>query len=121
MRSHIHWPSPPENTMQEPTTLQDKITWLWEKKYQDAIGCGRSEETAEAYADAETAELRSRLEMKITVRVRNIYGNRTIYPVCSGAQTFARIAGTTTLPFWVIAAVKNLGYTVEVEQEPVTL
>ena len=104
-----------------PTTLRDKIDWLWEKKYQDAIGCGRSEETAEAYANAETAELRSRLEMKITVRVRHVYGNRTIYPVCGIAQTFANIAGTTTLPFWVITAIKNLGYTVEVEQEAVTL
>jgi hypothetical protein len=59
--------------------------------------------------------------MKITVRIRDIYGNRTIYPACPAAETFARIAGTKTLPFWVIAAVKNLGYTVEVEQEPVTL
>jgi hypothetical protein len=123
MRSHINWPTPTETTMHDeiPTTLRDKIDWLWEKKYQDAIGCGRSEETAEAYANAETAELRSRLEMKITVRVRHVYGNRTIYPVCGIAQTFANIAGTTTLPFWVITAIKNLGYTVEVEQEAVTL
>ena len=59
--------------------------------------------------------------MKITVRVRNIYGNRTIYPVCEAAQTFARIAGTQTLPYWVITAIKKLGYAVEVEQETVTL
>lgn len=59
--------------------------------------------------------------MTITVRVRDVYGCRTIYPVCSAAQTFATIAGTKTLPYWVIAAIKNLGYTVEVEQEPVTL
>lgn len=59
--------------------------------------------------------------MKITVRVRNIYGNRTIYPVCEAAQTFARIAGTQTLPFWVIDKIKSLGYAIEIEQEPVTL
>jgi hypothetical protein len=44
-----------------PRTLEDKLTWLWSKKYWDAIGCGRSEETAEAYANKETAELRERL------------------------------------------------------------
>ena len=59
--------------------------------------------------------------MTITVRMRDIYGNRTIYPVCAAAQTFATIAGTKTLPYWVITAIKNLGYRVEVEQEPVTL
>ena len=59
--------------------------------------------------------------MTITVRVRDVYGCRTIYPVCAAAQTFATIAGTKTLPYWVITAIKNLGYTVEVEQEPVTL
>ena len=59
--------------------------------------------------------------MTITVRMRDIYGNRTIYPVCAAAQTFATIAGTKTLPYWVIAAIKNLGYEIVVEQEPVTL
>ena len=59
--------------------------------------------------------------MTITVRIKYIYGNRTIYPVCPAAETFAQIAGTTTLPFWVIDKIKKLGYTVEVEQEPVTL
>jgi hypothetical protein len=59
--------------------------------------------------------------MKITVRIRDVYGNRTIYPVCPAAQTFALIAGTATLPMWVITAIKKLGYAVEVQQEPVTL
>ena len=59
--------------------------------------------------------------MKINVRIRYVYGNRTIYPVCAAAQTFAAIAGTQTLPFWVIDKIKSLGYAIEVEQEPVTL
>jgi len=59
--------------------------------------------------------------MKITVKIREIYGNRTIYPACPAAETFAQIAGTKTLPFWVIDKIKRLGYAVEVEQEPVTL
>jgi hypothetical protein len=59
--------------------------------------------------------------MTITVRIRYVYGNRTIYPVCEAAHTFAQIAGTQTLPFWVIDKIKKLGYAIEVEQEPVTL
>ena len=123
MRSHINWPTPTETTMHDeiPTTLRAKIDWLWNKKYSDAIGCGRSEETAEAYADAETAELRSRLEMKITVRVRDVYGCRTVYPVCSAAETFAQIAGTKTLPLWVVEKIKKLGYEIVIDHEAVTL
>ena len=59
--------------------------------------------------------------MTITVRIRYVYGNRTVYPVCAAAETFAQIAGSKTLPFWVIDKIKRLGYSIEVEQEPVTL
>jgi hypothetical protein len=59
--------------------------------------------------------------MTITVKIRYVYGNRTIYPVCAQAELFAQIAGSKTLPFWVIDKIKRLGYAVEVEQEPVTL
>ena len=44
-----------------PRTIEDKLIWLWSKKYWDAVGCGRSGEAAEAYANKETAELRARL------------------------------------------------------------
>jgi hypothetical protein len=60
--------------------------------------------------------------MKITVKIKDVYGCRNIYPVCPAAELFAQIAGTKTLPFWVIDKVKKLGYAVVVEQqEPVTL
>jgi len=60
--------------------------------------------------------------MKIVVRVRNVYGNRTVYPVCDDAKLFARIAGHSTLTHNTIDLIKRLGYVVEVEQtEPVTL
>jgi len=59
--------------------------------------------------------------MKITVKIKDVYGCRTVYPICKAAHTFARIAGTKTLPMWVIDQVKSLGYAVEIEQEPVTL
>ena len=59
--------------------------------------------------------------MKITVKIKDVYGCRNIYPVCPAAELFAQIAGTKTLPFWVIDKIKRLGYAVEIEQEPVTL
>lgn len=60
--------------------------------------------------------------MKIVVKVRNVYGNQTVYPVCADAQLFARIAGHSTLTHTTIDLIKKLGYVIEVEQtEPVTL
>jgi hypothetical protein len=61
-------------------------------------------------------------EMKIVVKVRNVYGNKTVYPVCDAAKVFARIAGHSTLTAMTIDLIKKLGYFIEVEQdEPVTL
>ena len=60
--------------------------------------------------------------MKIVVRVRNIYGNKTVYPVCEDAKLFARIAGHSTLTYTTVDLIKKLGYVIEVEQDqPVTL
>jgi hypothetical protein len=60
--------------------------------------------------------------MKIVVRVKNIYGNKTVYPVCDGAKLFAQIAGHSTLTSMTIDLIKRLVYVIEVEQtEPVTI
>jgi hypothetical protein len=55
--------------------------------------------------------------MNITVRVTNNFGNRAIYPVCNDAQTFAELAGTTTLTDDSIRLVKDLGYEVQIQQQ----
>jgi len=55
--------------------------------------------------------------MNITVKVRNNYGKRVIYPVCQSALCFADIAGTSTLTPPTIALIKQLGYEVQVAQE----
>jgi hypothetical protein len=55
--------------------------------------------------------------MNITVRVTNNFGNRAIYPVCNDAQTFAELAGTTTLTDDSIRLVKALGYEVQIQRE----
>jgi hypothetical protein len=55
--------------------------------------------------------------MTITVRIKNVYGNETIYPVCEKAKAFANIAGTTTLTRHVIAQIKAMGFAITVAQQ----
>ncbi len=54
--------------------------------------------------------------MGITVKVKDVYGKRTIYPVDEAAKQFAAIAGTKTLTQSVIDHIKTLGYEIKVEQ-----
>lgn len=59
--------------------------------------------------------------MKITVEIKNVYGQDKIYPVCDKAQIFAEIAGTTTLLRRNINLIKCLGYEVIIKQPKVEL
>jgi hypothetical protein len=59
--------------------------------------------------------------MKITVRIASIYGTRVIYPVCAKANALAGLAGTKSLTPTAIKYIKELGYTIEVEPQEVTL
>lgn len=56
--------------------------------------------------------------MKIVVKIKNVYGNQAIYPVCANAKLFAAIAGTTTLTKPVINSIMQLGVAIELEQQP---
>ncbi len=51
----------------------------------------------------------------IKVTVKNVYGNETIYPACDKSKAFASIAGTKTLTKQVIADIKVIGFSVEVQ------
>jgi hypothetical protein len=57
--------------------------------------------------------------MEITVRVTNVYGQKTVYPVCETAQIFADIAGTKTLKPTTINSIKALGYKINVQAETI--
>lgn len=59
--------------------------------------------------------------MKILVEVRDVYGNRTVYPVCNTARLFASLAGTKTLTGHALTLIERLGYLIEVKQKEVTL
>jgi len=53
--------------------------------------------------------------MKITVKIKNVYGNETIYPVCNIAKIFADMTDKKTLTPSVIRSINKLGYVIEVE------
>lgn len=54
--------------------------------------------------------------MTITIRIKDVYGKETIYPVCETAKTFAAIAGTTTLTGVTLMRINSLGYTILTEE-----
>lgn len=53
--------------------------------------------------------------MKITVKIKNVFGHERIYPVCPQAKLFAQISGHKTLTRTDIGLIKQLNY--EVTQE----
>jgi hypothetical protein len=57
--------------------------------------------------------------MKIQVEVKEVYGNKTIYPACETSKAFAALARTKTLTFDAIQIIKSMGY--EIEQKVQTL
>jgi hypothetical protein len=59
--------------------------------------------------------------MIIQVKIRNVYGNELIYPVCSKAKIFASLKSQSTLTAYDIRLIKALGYTIEVVSEVKTL
>lgn len=55
--------------------------------------------------------------MNITVRITNVYGNRTVYPACDVAHKLAALIGTKTFTPRALEQIKGLGYVVSVEQQ----
>jgi hypothetical protein len=60
-------------------------------------------------------------EPSITVEIRDVYGKRTVYPVCGTAKTFADIAGTTTLTDMTLLRINSLGYQINVAQRKIEI
>lgn len=52
--------------------------------------------------------------MNITITIKNVYGNETIYPACEHSRLLARLAGKKTLSRQDIDLIKQLGYLVGV-------
>jgi len=56
----------------------------------------------------------------ITVRIDSNYGCRVIYPACHTSKLIAQLAGTRTLTDRALAVVKQLGYSINVQQPTIT-
>ena len=55
--------------------------------------------------------------MQIIVKVKNVYGNELIYPVCEHAKMCAELTGTKTLSQRNIDTLKRLGFEFIVESQ----
>jgi len=61
------------------------------------------------------------ITMEIIVEIKQVYGNRAIYPACSKSKLLADIAGTKTFTNRALDSIKALGYSITVKQQEVTL
>ena len=52
---------------------------------------------------------------KITVTVRNVYGNETIYPACKTSLFFCHLAGTKTITTEMLRLIAAQGYEIVAE------
>ena len=55
----------------------------------------------------------------LTVTVKNVYGNRTIYPACDVSRKLADLIGTKTFTDRTIEQIKGLGYIFTVKHETI--
>ena len=55
--------------------------------------------------------------MEILVKVKNVYGNELVYPVCEKSKIFALMGGTKTLTDEALYLIKELGYIIKVAQK----
>lgn len=53
--------------------------------------------------------------MTIKVEIKNVYGNRTVYPACDKSRLLAALTGNRTLTPDAIETIKRLGYIIEVK------
>lgn len=59
--------------------------------------------------------------MKILVQIKNVYGNELFYPACEDAKRFALLTNSKTLTRSSLQIIKNLGYTIEVKMDQLSL
>jgi hypothetical protein len=53
--------------------------------------------------------------MTITIKIKNVYGNDLLYPICNKAQLFTKMLGKKTLGTQDIANIQKLGYAITIQ------
>ena len=59
--------------------------------------------------------------MNITVEIKNVYGNQSVYPACDTSQLLAKLAGTKTFTRSALDTIKKLGYSITVAQPKISI
>jgi len=59
--------------------------------------------------------------MQATVSIKTHYGTQYIYPACETANKLASLTGKKTFSHRDIQTIKDLGYSINVQQPQVTL
>lgn len=59
--------------------------------------------------------------MNITVEIKNVYGNQSVYPACDTSKLLATLAGTKTFTKNALDTIKRLGYTITVAQPKISI
>lgn len=54
-------------------------------------------------------------QMHITIQIRQVYGNETVYPACKTSAFFCRLAGTKTITQEMLRMIRAQGYDSAVE------
>ncbi len=57
------------------------------------------------------------MERIITVKIKNVYGNDLIYPICEKAKKFSALVGKKTFSRTEVSWIKDLGFEVRVEAQ----
>jgi hypothetical protein len=55
--------------------------------------------------------------MKIQIEVKEVYGNKTVYPACETSKAFAALAGTKTLTHAALCIIERMGYLIELKPQ----
>lgn len=54
---------------------------------------------------------------QITVEIKNIYGNRMVYPACQESELLAKLAGAKTFTSQAMKILGDLGYTIHIKAQ----
>ena len=61
------------------------------------------------------------MNREIMIKVKSVYGNDLIYPICSNGKLFLRLTGKKTFSVDDIQAIKDLGYLFKTNHEEILL
>ena len=59
------------------------------------------------------------MKKEITVKIKDVWGQERIYPMCEKGKLFSNIAGSKCLSRFDIEKIKRLGFEIKVQSETI--